>query len=233
MITERLVLEQENNSELIRLHLARYEFAKGFVSGKKVLDVACGSGYGSAILKEAGAAKVIGLDISSDTIKYASAHFQNRGIEFVVENAEDLSSYRDFDVIVSFETIEHLQHPETFLLEITRALTPNGILIISTPQHEKTRFGNPNNPFHVREWTLEEFETLLSKDFNLLNVYGQYGFGKKWFPYSRTVQRLFCRALFPERLANIDSYPVLAQPPRFKVFQLDLAYMVIVCAAKN
>jgi len=234
MITERLVLERENTPELIRLHVARYEFAKKFVRGKKVLDVACGSGYGAAMLKEAGAAKVIGVDLSNDAIEYAESHFQNRDIDFIVGNAEDLSAHRGFDVVVSFETIEHLQHPETFLAEIVRSLAPDGILIISTPQRENGfLLEKPQNPFHVKEWTLDEFAMMLSKYFHIEKKYGQYGFEKKWFPYSRTLQRGVFRALFPERFAAIDSYPVLSQPPQYKGFRFRLDYMVVVCTGKK
>lgn len=231
MVTERLVLASENDTELIRLHLARYEFAKELVIGKNVLDVACGSGYGSAILKAAGAAKVVGLDISSKTIEYAKADFQNQGVEFVVGNAEDLSAYRGFDVIVSFETIEHLQHPEKFLQEISRALAPDGILIISTPRRE--REGSPGNPFHVKEWTEDEFAALLSRHFRLVNSYGQYGLEKKSFPFSRTLQRIIFRLLFPENFMHYNNFPVLAQPPCYKGFQCNLTYIVVVCRKKQ
>jgi len=231
MATERLVLESEKNTELSRLHLARYEFAREFVRGKKVLDVACGSGYGSAMLKEAGAVKVLGIDISSETIAYARANFQNEGIDFVVGDAEDLSSYRDFDVVVSFETIEHLQHPEKFLQEIARASAPEGSLIISTPRRE--REGSPGNPFHVKEWTEDEFAVLLSQHFHLVNNCGQYSLKKKSFPFSRTLQRVIFRLLFPAQFATYDNFPVLSQPPRYKGFQCGLTYMVVVCANKK
>jgi SAM-dependent methyltransferase len=234
MITERLMLEREEKPELIRLHLARYEFVKEFVRGKSVLDVACGSGYGSAMLKDAGASKVVGIDISDEAIAYARAQFNGKGVDFVVGNAEDLSLYRGFDVVVSFETIEHLPHPETFLAEIAHSLSPQGALIISTPQRERgSLHDKPHNLYHLREWTLEEFEQLLSKYFQLVNIYGQYGFEKKWFPYSRTLQRSVFRALFPGRLAAIEKYPVLSYPPRYKGFRLSLAYIVVVCTVKK
>jgi SAM-dependent methyltransferase len=234
MITERLVLEREDTPELIRLHVARYEFAREFVRGKSVLDVACGSGYGSAILKEAGAARVVGLDNSRDTIEYAKTHFQTEGIEFVVGIAEDLSLRHGFDVIVSFETIEHLQRPEAFLLEIKRSLAPQGRLIISTPRREiGTLRDRPPNPFHVREWSLQEFEALLSEYFHIEKSHGQYGFERKWFPYSRTLQRAIFKALYPGHFTAIDSYPVLAQPPRHKGFRFSLDYMVVLCTGKK
>ncbi|MCL4706839.1 methyltransferase domain-containing protein [bacterium] len=231
MITERLVPETEESPELVRLHLARYDFARQFVRGKKVLDVACGAGYGAVILQEAGAALVVGVDNSTEALAHARAHYQNKNLDFVLGNAEDLSPHRDFDVVVSFETIEHLQNPEKFLREITRALAPHGMLIISTPQRERgTLKTQPHNRFHVREWIREEFEELLSHYFNYVTVYGQYAVPKKWLPYSRTMQRFFLRVVSPQLFADLDKYPVLAQPPSSRGFRLGLSYMVMVCA---
>ncbi len=232
MITERLVLEGENNAELIHQHLARYEFAKAFVRDKNVLDVACGSGYGAAILKQAGAAKVVGLDISEEALAYARTHFQGEGMEFVLGDAENLSSFRGFEAIVSFETIEHLRQPETFLLEITRALAPQGTLIISSPHREsEAGLAQPQNPFHHREWSLAEFQELLVGYFHGMTIHGQYNFEKKWFPYSRTLQRFVFSTLFPKGFKAIDKFPVLSEPPRHKGFQFSLVYMVFVCEA--
>lgn len=231
MVTERLIPETEESPELVRLHLARYEFARQFVHGKKVLDVACGAGYGAAMLLEAGAAQVLGVDNSTEAVGHARVCYQSKNLNFVLGNAEDLSPHRDFDVVVSFETIEHLQNPEKFLREITRALAPHGVLIISTPQRERgTLKTQPHNRFHVREWIREEFEELLSHYFNYVTVYGQYAVPKKWLPYSRTMQRFFLRVVSPQLFADLDKYPVLAQPPSSRGFRLGLSYMVMVCA---
>jgi len=231
---ERLILEHEENPEFIQLHLARYEFAKHFVQSKRVLDVACGSGYGSAMLKEAGASTVVGIDVSPEVIEYARAHFNGTGAEFAVGDAEDLSLYRDFDVVVSFETIEHLRHPETFLAEITRSLSSQGTLIVSTPQREKgTLHDKPQNLFHLREWTLEEFQQLLSKYFHHVNIHGQYGFAKMGFPYSRTLQRFICKTFFPGRFEALERYLVLSEPPPNKGFRLGVAYITAVCTVKR
>ena len=119
MFTERLIKDGEDNSELAHQHLARYEFAKKFASGKRVLDIACGSGYGSGELREAGARYVLGVDISDKAVEYAKAHYANSEVGFTVGSAENLSSHGKFDLVVSFETIEHLEDPEIFLAEIT------------------------------------------------------------------------------------------------------------------
>ena len=83
-----------------------------------------------------------------------------------------------FNVIVSFETIEHLEYPEVYLEEICRVLTPRGTLIISTPNREVTNPGGsledrPKNPFHEREFSSVEFKALLENYFNQIRYYGQ------------------------------------------------------------
>jgi hypothetical protein len=93
-------------------------------------------------------------------------------------------------------------------------------------------FVKHQNPYHIREWTLEEFKELLSKHFQVTNIYGQYNFKKKWLPYSRTLQRFVFHTFFPDGFKALDNYPVLSQPPRYRGFHFDLEYMLFVCAVK-
>ena len=89
-------------------HMIRYGLAKRFVQGKTVLDIACGSGYGSDILAKAGAKKVIGMDVDEDALNGARKKFVYDNLEFKKGNGLNLGEY-GFDVVISFETIEHLQ----------------------------------------------------------------------------------------------------------------------------
>jgi SAM-dependent methyltransferase len=231
MISERLILGKENNYELVHQHLARYEFAKAYVMNKHVLDAACGSGYGSNLLKTAGAKEVVGIDIANDAISIAVQTYPRNGLRFTVSDVEDLSNYRNFDTVISFETIEHLQHPEKFLEEVHNSLLPGGLFIVSTPVrldgHTQEK---PDNPFHVQEWTEEEFKLLLQKYFKIVSTQYQFNFRKiKWLPYSRTIKRFLCRFLFPKIFQELDSYKVKSQKPKYKYLKFSPIYTIVLC----
>src|SRR3989344_1791927 len=89
-------------------HIERYLFASDFVVGKKVLDIACGSGYGSDFLLKKGAASVTGVDVSAQAVDHAQQNYKSEHLSFVVFDAEKYLSEEKYDIIVSFETIEHV-----------------------------------------------------------------------------------------------------------------------------
>ena len=111
---ERLDFGKETlyNATEAAIHLSRYLMVKPYVAGKRVLDVACGEGYGSYLMSLWGAKSVCGVDIDTPTVENAAAMFKNDGLEYMCCNAETLP-FPDysFDVIASFETIEHLENP--------------------------------------------------------------------------------------------------------------------------
>ena len=155
-------------------HLLRYKLVKGFALGKKILDIACGSGYGSYILaNEGGAKSVLGVDIDADSVKYASIKNKHGAIEFKAQSVEDFESKDRFDVVVSFETIEHLKKPEKFLSDINKHLNKDGVLFLSTPiSTEKINYDSAN-PYHVQEWGFLEFQKFVSGFFNITDIYIQ------------------------------------------------------------
>ncbi|MCK5416493.1 class I SAM-dependent methyltransferase [Candidatus Parcubacteria bacterium] len=169
---ERFILDSNTRSNIIQdEHLVRYELAKQLIKGKKVIDVACGTGYGSNMLAKAGAERVIGVDISKEAVKIAQKRFQCENLEYILGNAEKINQKdNSFDVVISFETIEHLKNPENFLSEIKRILNDNGFTIISTPNVEVS--GN-KNPYHLKEYTRKEFQELLGKYFKNVNILEQ------------------------------------------------------------
>ena len=121
-------------SEGVKDHLARYDFASEFLKGLIVLDVACGPGYGSALLLDRGAKKVFGCDISEDKINNARKEFTHPGAAFIIGDATCLPfEESSFDAVVSMETIEHLVNYKSYLKECRRVLKNNGIFICSTP----------------------------------------------------------------------------------------------------
>lgn len=163
---------------IVRDHLERYRFAARFVRGARVLDVACGTGYGSEVLGRGGATRVVGVDISPETIAYGATHYASRRVGFLVGDATSLAFKRAaFDVVVSFETLEHLPGVGEFLDEVGRVLAPRGVFVCSTPNRPITTNSNDpgavSTPFHVREFTAGEFLRLLRGRGFEVALYGQ------------------------------------------------------------
>lgn len=146
------------------IHFARYAIGKSLVKGKRVLDIACGEGYGSYLLKQAGAEYVVGVDVSSDSVARAAQLFGGGGVEFKAADAADLGtlfSDGEFDVVISVETIEHLADPVSFLTALKRAAKPDGVIILSCPNdHWYFPEAEQANPYHRRKYRLEEFQAL-------------------------------------------------------------------------
>ena len=155
-------------------HMHRYLLARELREGTRVLDVACGEGYGSDLLAAPGI-DVVGVDIADEAVTHATAKYGRAGLRFVEASAAELP-FEDgsFDTVVSFETIEHHDQHEAMLREIKRVLAPGGRLVISSPnrQHYSIEPGY-SNPFHVKELFREEFVALVGKHFNCLQVLGQ------------------------------------------------------------
>jgi len=152
-------------------HMHRYLFAALFCEDRDVLDVACGEGYGAALLSTV-AASVVGVDIDTPTIEHARLAYPQ--VEFEPGSCEDIPYMRDsFDVVVSFETIEHINDQDKFLREVRRVLRPGGLFICSTPDAQVYKHPAGTNPYHTRELSREEFEHLLSRRFANVRVLGQ------------------------------------------------------------
>ncbi len=154
-----------------RFHRARYEFAAQYVAQLRGADIACGTGYGTAILKNDGnAARVTGIDIDPQAIAYARAVYGGEGIRFIVaDGAQTGLESGTFDTIVSFETIEHVPDDAALVAEFARLLAPGGRLIISTPNQWPLALA----PYHVREYDRAAFETVLSHHFQVETLYNQ------------------------------------------------------------
>ena len=170
---ERLVPEKNKQDLIYGEHIVRYLFAKQFIKDKVVLDIASGVGYGTRILAE-NVKRIIGVDISKEAIEYAKRNYACKNCEFLVGDAEKLNfEDKSFDVVVSFETIEHLKNYKKFLEEIRRTLKDNGLFIVSTPNKE---IYPPGNPFHIKEFSEKEFKTELQKLFKFISLEYQNNF---------------------------------------------------------
>lgn len=155
---------------LFNEHLARYRFTlrvlQGTGTGGRLLDAGCGAGYGTAELAGSGA-EVLGIDVSAEAIAHARAHYATRpNIRFEQASctaipAEDGS----FRLITAFEVIEHLEDWRGFLREASRVLHETGLFLVSTPNrlyYAESRQKAGPNPFHVHEFTEEEFRSELA-----------------------------------------------------------------------
>lgn len=150
-------------------HVRRYCHVRNKLKGKRVLDIACGSGFGIQILSAA-ATVVIGVDYSFEAINFAKRNFMRRVDGGVRANASSIPfADNSFDAVVSFETIEHLSKPVKFLKEIKRVLIPNGKFYISTPVKKGSRLDR----YHFHEYTISEFTKLLPHFFSVEKIEGQ------------------------------------------------------------
>lgn len=155
-------------------HLHRYMFARDLCAGKTVLDVASGEGYGSMLLAEV-ADHVTGVDISDETVCFSREKYRRDNLVYQQGSATALPFAADsFDVVVSYETIEHLTEQDAMMDELARVLRPTGLLIISSPdKREYTEIPDHPNEYHIKELYREEFEALLRARFPHLELYGQ------------------------------------------------------------
>ena len=154
------------SSELELEHLHRYLFAVQFAKGRHVLDIACGEGYGSFMLSQI-ARSVVGVDIDSKTVADASTKYCAENLSYKNGSCIELPlSDRSVDLVVSFETLEHIAEHDQFMLEIKRVLRPEGILIMSSPERDVyASYREGDNEFHAKELNRAEFKDLLAKHF--------------------------------------------------------------------
>ena len=168
---ERIV-PGETAPGILALHLARYVFAERWCDDGEVLDLGCGTGYGSFRLSRV-ARKVIGGDISVEAVEYARGHYGAPNLEFAVLDATVLPfGDASFDVVCSFETIEHVDNPKKLVHEVARVLRPGGTFVVSTPRAEETTH-KPANPHHRVEFARADFERLLGGAFGSVELYGE------------------------------------------------------------
>lgn len=173
-ITERILAEDLSWAPD---HLARYAFAAHWVAGRRVLDLCCGVGYGSNLLSAAGARKVFGVDISREAIDYAKRMYKSDGVEFICDDASHVPPFSMIDVVTCFEGLEHVQEPEKTLATIANSLAPDGIALISSPNGAYYPGGFSGNPYHVKEYTRDQFASLLEQFFGSVEMYFQWYHG--------------------------------------------------------
>jgi SAM-dependent methyltransferase len=155
-------------------HVARYRFALPFVENRTVLDIACGTGYGIGFI-QGRAAAVTGVDVDADAVRQAKQECGKRSAVLLADGLTLPFGDGTFEVITSFETLEHIYHRDRFLAELRRVLRPDGVLLLSTPNANYTQpvDGKPSNPFHIHEYTPEELQKELTHHFFISQFLGQ------------------------------------------------------------
>jgi 2-polyprenyl-3-methyl-5-hydroxy-6-metoxy-1,4-benzoquinol methylase len=182
---ERLLLNRSLHMDMSRefgpradAHLVRYALAAEWVRPRDVvLDCACGLGYGAALLAaRTGCERVVAIDVDEEAIAYARDNFaHNASVDYVKANGTELSFIADksIDLIVSFETIEHVENYEALLHEFARVLRPDGRLVASVPNLWVDEFGQDPNPYHLHAFDYTCISTALSRRFIVEARYGQ------------------------------------------------------------
>ncbi len=152
-------------------HMCAYKFAVPYVNNKVVLDLGCGSGYGTYYLSTKGAKYIIGVDISKEAIKYCKGQYFNENLQYGTMDGSQLA-FKDngFDCVISFQVIEHIENLDNYLSEVHRM---SKMFIVSTP-NKKTYYAAGRNPFHTREFYLKDLQVLLQKVFQEVKMFGVY-----------------------------------------------------------
>jgi len=169
---ERLTSEAGGQVEIEHLH--RYLLARDHCRGLDVLDVAAGEGYGTALLAQV-ARSATGVEISSEAAAHAAREYVRPNLRYLQGDARKIPvGDASIDVVVSFETVEHLFEQDVFLSEIKRVLRPGGRLVMSSPNSEAySPPGSEANPYHVRELSRLEFVDLVGRHFGHVRLLAQ------------------------------------------------------------
>jgi SAM-dependent methyltransferase len=169
---ERFLPEVEGDIALEHFH--RYALARSLAHGKRVLDIACGEGYGASMLAQV-ATSVIGIDLDPTAVEHARARYKHPILNFRQGSCTRIElPDASIDLAVSFETLEHHAEHDAMLAELFRVLSPSGILVISTP--DRLHYSDAlaySNPYHVRELYAEEFYQLIRRHFRHAQFLGQ------------------------------------------------------------
>lgn len=230
---ERLSLDSSDPGSIAQ-HLARYEYFSAYAKGKNVLDAACGTGYGSLALLRGGAKSYTGIDISPDAVAASQKKYAGASARFVQKSVLDLQGFGSFDLIISFETIEHIREYNEFLRAVAETLPDHGEFIVSTPiRHSGRLEDQPRNPFHTQEWTEEEFRTLLAEKFQVVDAFYQYGYAAPDTAFAETWARRLWKVLLPTKHKRVAAFPVVKTAKEVDaLIPLKPIFLIAVCKKK-
>jgi len=170
-VEERLSPASQDYIELL-FHWHRYNIAANLARGKVALDLACGDGFGTYYISQF-ARSITGMDIDEGVIERARKKYVRDNLKYLAGPAFEIPCRSaSFDVVISFETIEHMdgKAQTKFLNEVKRVLKPGGLVVISTPDKHRTDKFAEKNPYHIKELYLEEFGSMLRECFDFVNI---------------------------------------------------------------
>jgi SAM-dependent methyltransferase len=180
---ERTLPDVPAENYWFRRHLAVYEWIGARVIGRRVIDMACGEGYGSEVLSR-GASSVLGVDANPEAHEHARLRYQRQNLTFERGLVETHGEPGAFEAVVFLQTIEHVQDPAAVLEHFRSLLAPGGVAYISTPNLlTLAREGakKSDNPWHLKEYRAEEFKALCRQVFPEVEVWGLFHAGKlRW-----------------------------------------------------
>jgi SAM-dependent methyltransferase len=173
---ERTLPDVPAENYWFRRHLAVYEWIGARVAGRRVIDMACGEGYGSEVLSRS-AASVLGVDGNPEAFEHARLRYRRQNLTFEWGAVETHGSAGSFDVVVFLQTIEHVQDPPAVLSHLRRLLAPGGVVCVSTPN--VLTLAPPgavksDNPWHIREYRASEFADLCRSVFSSVEILGLF-----------------------------------------------------------
>jgi len=159
LVPDSLDAHDTTGRATLDLHLARYAFAADHLRPGRVLDIACGVGYGTRLLAErgGGAVRVVGVDVSAAAVAHAGERYGGAGVEYRACDALSFEDPEGFDTIVSLETVEHVSDPELLIEKLVGLLRPGGVLVASVPTTPSVDL----NPHHRHDFTERSFRDLV------------------------------------------------------------------------
>jgi len=160
IIPDLVVPGDVTGQETLSLHIQRYEFAAKYLKGERLLDIACGVGYGTRLMADMAETiqMALGVDLSKEAVQYALRHYGNERVQFLQHNAMTFTDEEGFDSIVSVETLEHLNDPAILIQQLIGILRPGGVFIASVP----TTPSKDVNPFHLNDFTEDSFRNIVA-----------------------------------------------------------------------
>src|SRR3954451_2320290 len=171
---ERTLPDVPEENYWFQRHLVVYEWIRPRVGGLRVVDMACGEGYGSDVLSRS-AASVVGVDANPEAHEHASARYTRPGLRFERDMIQLFAE--PCDAIVFLQTIEHVEDPGELLEHFKRILAPDGVAYISTPNVRTLApegADRPGNPWHVDEYSAAEDRALLGAHFSHAGILGLF-----------------------------------------------------------